>query len=318
MEPWVDTFGVVLVAGLGILLGRLLSGLKRPYWSLVFSIPYLIIAVLAAARFNQYISWRVGELESLWNSLVNSSTHLLIYSSTLSLRYVVLSFAIAMGLTMPLSRLPHKWEKMVVCFLMGILLIWSAVLPSIFPALVKGQLSAIETRFDRDGICRQTTKYTCGPAAAVTALDKLGLSAGEGEIAILSHTSPVTGTLPNQLCSALQSRFGTSGLKCQYRRFDSIEQLKEVLLVPRPPMEDGRWTIDEKSLVPRPSSFVSCPSSLVLAVVKDAFMLDHCVVVLEVGDNAVAVADPVTGKELIPYKQFEKTWRFSGIVMAIE
>jgi hypothetical protein len=44
-------------------------------------------------------------------------------------------------------------------------------------------------------------------------------------------------------------------------------------------------------------------------------MLDHCVVILEVGDNEVAIADPVTGKELIPYEQFEKMWRFSGIAM---
>jgi hypothetical protein len=85
------------------------------------------------------------------------------------------------------------------------------------------------------------------------------------------------------LCSALQNRYSAKGLKCQYRRFDSIEQLKK--------------------------------TGLTLAIVKDAFFVDHCLVVLEVLDDAVAVADPVTGVELMPYEKFMKIWRFSGIVM---
>ena len=72
-------------------------------------------------------------------------------------------------------------------------------------------------------------------------------------------------------------------MKCQYRRFDTIEQLKQ--------------------------------TGLTLVVVKEGFLLDHCIVVLKVLDDAVAVADPITGKELIPIKKFEKMWRFSGIIM---
>jgi predicted double-glycine peptidase len=44
-------------------------------------------------------------------------------------------------------------------------------------------------------------------------------------------------------------------------------------------------------------------------------MMDHCLAVLEVSDNAVTVADPVTGTRMMPYEQFEKIWRFSGIVL---
>ena len=72
-------------------------------------------------------------------------------------------------------------------------------------------------------------------------------------------------------------------MKCRYQRFDSIEQLKK--------------------------------TGITLVVIKEGFMLDHCIVVLEVLDNAVAVADPVTGRELIPIEKFEKIWRYSGIIL---
>ncbi len=267
MELWLETLGVVLIAGIGVRLGMVLSSLKKPYWIASFSIPLLIIAILAAARFSQTFYF-LGPVFWLTSS---------------RFRFVALAFAISTGLTIPLLRLPHKWEKYAAGGLMVVFLIWSSILPFLFPVLIRDRLWAIKTRFDKNGICRQATEYTCGPAAAVTALGKLGLSAGEGEIAILSYTSPVTGTLPAQLCSALQSRFRAEGLKCRFRRFDSIEQLKD--------------------------------AGVTLAVIKESALVDHCVVVLDVGDNAVAVADPVTGKELIPYEQFKKIWRFSGIVM---
>ena len=39
------------------------------------------------------------------------------------------------------------------------------------------------------------------------------------------------------------------------------------------------------------------------------------IAVLGVSDDAVTVADPVTGSQLMPCKQFEKIWRFCGIVL---
>ncbi len=267
MSPWLETAGVVFITVLSIMLGRVFSSFKKPYWMLGYFSPCVLIAMLLMTRFKnelyfvQPFSWITAG----------------------RIRFVILSLAVSMGLTVPLSRLPRKWEKFIVCILMVGFVTWSSILPFLVPALIKDQLSNLTTRFDRNGICRQTTNYTCGPAAAVTALGKLGLSAEEGEIAILSHTSPVAGTLPTMLCSALQNRYGSEGLKCKYRRFDSIDQLRK--------------------------------AGVTLAVVRDAFLVDHCLVVLEVLDHAVAVADPVTGVELMPYEKFEKIWRFSGIVM---
>jgi predicted double-glycine peptidase len=67
--------------------------------------------------------------------------------------------------------------------------------------------------------CRQSTDYTCGPAAAVTALRKLGFPAEEGQIAIVSYTSATTGTPPDILAEALRKYYGKDGLIVEYRPF---------------------------------------------------------------------------------------------------
>jgi hypothetical protein len=270
MVPYFEAAGVILISVLSIILGRVFSGLKKPYWTFGYFFPCLFIAVLVIARlddslcFNRPFCWFVAGRS----------------------RYVVLSFAVCMGLTVPLSRLPRRFEKILVCILMFIFVTWFSVMPFLFPVILKGKLLSKATCYDKDGICRQTTNYTCGPAAAVTALEHLGLNAREGEIAVLSQSSPVVGTLPTMLCAALEKRFSQDGLRCEYRRFDSVEQLRK--------------------------------TGVTLVVIKEGFLLDHCIVVLEVLENTVAVADPMTGKELIPIEQFEKIWRFSGIILERE
>jgi hypothetical protein len=267
MNPWLETAGVILIAVFGVFAGRACSRFRKPWWVLGYILPSVLIAMLAMVRFNntlyfvQPFSWITAG----------------------RIRYVVLSLAVSMGLTVPLSRLPYKFEKLIVCLLMAGFVTWFSVLPFLMPALIKERLSNLQTRFDKNGICRQTTDYTCGPAAAVTALEKLGIRADEGELAVLSYSSPVIGTLPTCLTSALRNRYAADGLSCRYRHFDSIDQLRN--------------------------------AGLTLAVVRDAFLLDHCIAVLDVSDNAVTVADPVTGARLMPYKQFEKIWRFCGIVL---
>jgi predicted double-glycine peptidase len=267
MGPSFEIVGVILVSVLSILLGRFFSGFRRPYWTFGYFIPVALIIFLIIARLNDTLCFA---RPFCWFVAGRS-------------RFVILSLAICMGLTVPLSRLPRRFEKVLVCVLMLVFVTWFSVMPFLFPLLIKDKLLSKATRFDTDGICRQTTEYTCGPAAAVTALETLGLTANEGEIAVLSHSSPVVGTLPTLLCSALENRYSSEGLRCQYRRFNSIEQLKK--------------------------------TGVTLVVIKEGFLLDHCIVVLEVLDDAVAVADPVTGKELIPIEQFEKIWRYSGIIL---
>ncbi|MBA7645826.1 hypothetical protein ES703_53585 [subsurface metagenome] len=267
MNPWLETAGVTLVVLGGILLGRMFSSLRRPYWAFGYFIPLVFVAILVAAR---YI-----------NSLVFVPPFSLI--TTGRVKFVILALAVTTGLTTPLSRLPHKFEKVVTHILIAVVVTYFSILPFLLPALAKNHLLNLRTRVNSNGICFQTKDYTCGPAAAVTALRKLGFQAHEGEIAVLSHTSPILGTLPGCLSTALQSRYSIDGLKCRYRRFDSLAELRD--------------------------------AGITLAVVRDGFLSNHCVAVLEVSEQMVSVADPVVGRKLMSHKQFEKIWRFSGIVL---
>lgn len=267
MNPWLETIAVMFIALLGIVLGWLFSISRKPCWLLGYFLSFALIAVLVLARFTNSLafippfSWLVAG----------------------RIKFVVLSLAVTTGLVTPLSRLPYRFEKVMIGILIVIVVTWFSVLPFLVPALIEDSLLSIETVVDSDGICLQSRDYTCGPAAAVTALRILGLPANEGRIAVLSHSSPIVGTLPDCLSAALRSLYVTDGLKCQYRHFDSLEQLKG--------------------------------AGITLAVVRNAFLLDHCVVVLEVSDDMVTVADPVLGKRLISREQFEEIWRFSGIVL---
>src|SRR5262249_23801319 len=139
------------------------------------------------------------------------------------------------------------------------------------------------TQIDKDGICIQTTDYTCGPASAVTALRKLGLPAEEGQIAILSCTSFQEGTPLDMLADTLQQKFAGDGLQVKCRVFKSIQELKG--------------------------------AGLTLAVIKYGFMVDHWVTVLEVTDTEVVIGDPLGGLRHLSYDDFSKQWRFIGIVL---
>jgi len=267
MNPWIETIGVIFVAVSGGLLGRLFSRFRKPYWTWGYFLPCILIAMLVLARLNNALAFVPP---FCWITMGRT-------------RFILLALGITMGLSTPLSRLPHRCEKVIIYILMGAIVAWFSVSPFLIPALIKDRLLNLTTRLDSDGICFQSTNYTCGPAAAVTALGRLGLSADEGEIAVLSYSSPVVGTLPTCLSSALRELYGTDGLKCQYRYFDSIAQLRN--------------------------------AGITLAVVRDAFMSDHCVTVLEVSDRMVTIADPVFGRTLMSHEHFEKIWRFAGIVL---
>ena len=127
-----------------------------------------------------------------------------------------------------------------------------------------------------------STEYTCGPAAAVTALRTLGLPAEEGEIAILAHTSSLTGTEPDILAKVLQERYRPNGLLTEYRAFKDLEELKS--------------------------------AGLTVAILKFNALQDHCVTIFGVQSNGIDIADPLTGLNIVPRREFENKWRFVGIV----
>jgi hypothetical protein len=267
MGGWFETTAVVLIVALGAVAGRIFSRLKNPHWGWGYFIAIVLIAFVLAAT---YISSRIFLPVLVWISGGRA-------------RFVITGLAVAMGSTTLLGRLKNRVEKAVVLVLTSAVVIWGSVLPFLTPVLIRNNLTNLQTKMNADNICVQTTNYTCGPAAAVTALRRLGFTAQEGEIAILSHTSPVVGTLPWCLYKAIQQRYAVDGIECQLRHFDSVSELRG--------------------------------QNVTLAVLKDAFLLDHCVAVLEVGNETVTIADPAIGRLKMSYKDFENVWRFYGITL---
>jgi hypothetical protein len=49
MNPWVESFAVLLVAAGGVLLGAWFSRLPKPYWLIGYFLPFLMIVLYAVA-----------------------------------------------------------------------------------------------------------------------------------------------------------------------------------------------------------------------------------------------------------------------------
>jgi hypothetical protein len=195
----------------------------------------------------------------------------------------ITGFIAALILTTPLPRLPNPRSRMMVILLMTWIVMQVSVWPFIAPVFNHSYLASLKTNIDGDGICRQSNEYCCGPAAAVTALRRLGFLAEEGQLAILARTSSATGTPPDMLATALQNHYGKEGLLCEFRLFKDISELRR--------------------------------AALTLAVIHLSFLVDHFVVVLNVTDESVIIADPLSGKTTLSHREFRSNWRSIGITL---
>ncbi len=266
--PCVETAAIVFLAVAGTVAGLRTARLKSPWWLVGFFVPMTFIALLVLTRWFPQLAFRAP---FLW--VVHGRTEQAAAAFLLPL---------AFGTIVP--KLTRRRERVLTAVGAATVVLWYSVIPFLLPALLYGSFAAMPTHIDEDGVCIQHTSYTCGPAAAVTALRQLGLPAEEGELAILAHTSPIGGTDPETLVSVLRERYGSAGLACDLRSFESIDDLRR--------------------------------AGLTLAVVKLDFLIDHYVVVLEVTERAVLVGDPLGGKYFLGHARFLERWRRTGIVFA--
>ncbi len=267
MSPWAESLGVLLLAAGGVLLGVWFSRFPRRWWLPGYLIPLvLILLCVLACRYPiltviRPISWVTAGRS----------------------KFAVTGLLGALILTTPLRKLPKRRDRIAVSLLMVFVVFLTSVWPFLAPAFNRDRLAGLTTRIDGDGICLQNTDYTCGPAAAVTALRRLGFKADEGKIAILAHTSCAGGTLPDVLAEVLQKNYAKDGLACEYRVFKSVSELR-----------------------------TNTPA---LAVVRFNIILDHYVTVLSVSDDEVVVGDPLLGLNKLTPAEFGAKWRFVGVVL---
>ena len=157
------------------------------------------------------------------------------------------------------------------------------VLPFLLPVCLRARHRGLATEIDADGVCRQSTGYTCGPAAAVTALHRLDIDADEGDLAVALHTTPVHGTQAETICRVLRRRYRTHGLTAAYRRFDHVAELPD----------------DTPCIV----------------VVEHSFLVDHFVTLLGREGDEVVLADPLRGLTREFRDGFSRAWRGSAILL---
>ena len=266
MNLWLAAFVALLCALAGVALGRWFSRLRSPYWTIGYFIPLVLVLAYALAfrdpaiMFIPPFSWMTMGLK----------------------KFALFGFITTLVLTTPLSRLSEKRVRIMVSILMAVMVFFMAIMPFLAPMIDRRQLNQLRTSIDKNGICQQTTDYTCGPAAAVTALRKLGLPAQEGQIAILSYTSGMEGTPIDMLAEALNRQYGAQGLSATCRVFQSVAELKQ--------------------------------AGLTLAVVKYGLLVDHWVTVLEVTDSEVVIGDPLAGLDRISYRRIlQRNGGLSGL-----
>ncbi|MFH0910212.1 MAG: cysteine peptidase family C39 domain-containing protein [Planctomycetota bacterium] len=162
--------------------------------------------------------------------------------------------------------------------LLAVLVARVSILPFLLPALTYDHLLKMRTRIDADGVCLQGTDYTCGPAAAVTALRQLGVEAEEGRLAVLAHSSWAAGTPTECLCRAVEE---ACGVRCRIIHGDSPAELR-----------------GQEPLV---------------AIIRFGVLVDHFVAVLEVQPDSVVVGDPLNGKCRLSLEEFRRKWRKTAI-----
>ncbi len=267
MSLWIECIGVTGLAFLGLLAGAGISRINKNTGLAACLISVISIFLLAG-------------LCRMPHCLDN---HLLFALAAGRAKLIVLSFIVPLGLAAAMPYLLFRWEQWIVIVLIGLVIYAFGVFPFLGTAIAAGKFEGIPSQFDADGICRQSTSFTCGPAAATTALRRLGITASESQLAILGRSCPFIGTTDFDLFESIVTA-GGGEIHCKY--YPSQAELK----------------LDQNQVL--------------LAILPQTSFINHCVAILEVTDVAVVFADPAEGMITLPKTRFESLWAGKGILIS--
>ena len=168
------------------------------------------------------------------------------------------------------------WKRDALLIVAACLLIQCGIIAVLMsrPHQLTGQVNA-------DGICHQTSGYSCSAASAVNLLHGYGVAATENEMAELCVTmagnSRWTGTSDAGLMRGLRLKMKGRGTP--------------------------RITLPVYEQIPTPS----------LVAIQLNPQLSHSIMVTAVAPDHVKVVDPLYGGGTIPRAQFERAWKRSAI-----
>jgi hypothetical protein len=201
-------------------------------------------------------------------------------------RWVSLSLSAGMTFGALAAKVGKDGQRRALLLLAGVVILRAGTAPFLGPIFARGALETMKTQMDARGVCLQSTPYNCGPAAAVTALRRLGFRAEEGELGLWCNTDPFTGTADDVLAAVLRERYGPEGLVVEHRYVKSAEELR-------------RWPVS-------------------IAVIKFNLFVDHYVTVLGFEGGKVTLADPFAGFQEVPLAEFERKWDRAAILLRRE
>lgn len=264
--PWLEAFGVVCLAVLGYGLGIASSKLAWPWWPIGWGAAVCLAVMLALTR------W-VPSLEFVFpfSVLVSGRSE-----------FGVLAFDSTLLIGSLIGKVERRLLKFLLLFLM-LLASGKQISEFVLPTLQEASLRALKTTVDGQGVCIQSTGYTCAPAAAVTVLRSFGIQAEEGDLAVRAKTTS-SGTMLDLLSNAIFEAYSDQGITSEYRTFKTLDELQR--------------------------------AGPTLASVKFGPFEDHCVAVLSMHSNQVNVADPLCGMRILPREEFLSIWRYSGVVIS--
>lgn len=270
MHEVLNALGVTVGAVLLAWLGHRLARMPGRAWMWGWIVPLLVLYLAAfGLNFRKYafmppMCWLVGG----WS------------------RWIVIAWSASLTLGTLIAKLPRASTRRIIWFLCGVIILRTATLPFLSPLFSKSSLGCLTTTMDQDGVCIQGTPYSCGPAAAVTALRKLGFKAEESQMVALSGTTVLIGTPDDMLTEALRKEYGPQGLTVEWRYVASVDELRA-------------WPVS-------------------IAVIKYNQFVDHYVTVLGFEGDQIVVGDPLSGKNVEPIEEFLKTWHHVAILMKRE
>lgn len=163
------------------------------YVGLAFLLAASLGAFILAARFPRRTSGRQGILFTLASVIATALYAVFLSDSILLARYLPFSNLIVLGNWFPPATaiiaglawrhssggwFRRSWPVVA----LGAVGVFAAIQPLL------GEPPLCANRWDENGICRQTTPFTCTAACAATVLAKHGIAAGEQEMAGLCFT----------------------------------------------------------------------------------------------------------------------------------
>ncbi|MGH7131292.1 MAG: cysteine peptidase family C39 domain-containing protein [Phycisphaerales bacterium] len=139
------------------------------------------------------------------------------------------------------------------------------------------------TRVDGDGVCLQSTNYTCVAASMVTLLRARGIAAEESEMARLAYTQVGGGATDSRTLWALEHKLAGTGLVPRYQRLDRMG----IVAAAKPCLVQLDW----------------------------GFFVSHMVPVLEATEDRVVIGDPLEGRREMTMADFLSQWKGTAVTI---